>query len=156
MQQVRIINPIYNVYWPPLQQVVANPIRLTSHAELPACNSCQNKEEKLCKCLKCEKWKCGDCTDNSGICIDCMPEEEDKCSHDFDGGRCLDCGKNMVCELCNSNPWDTRCGDCDSGRICYGCCKICSKCDRKICSVCIIMCRCHKYFCEECWNKYDC
>ena len=43
------------------------------------------------------------------------------CDHVFDGGICLDCDEKIACELCDINPWKTRCDECDSGRICDNC-----------------------------------
>ena len=64
------------------------------------------------------------------------------CDHLFDGGICLECGEKLACELCNKNPWETRCDECDSGRICDDCYVFCDICDQKICVVCE-HCTCH-------------
>ena len=58
------------------------------------------------------------------------------CDHVFDGGICLDCDEKIACELCDINPWETRCDECDSGRICDNCYVFCDICNRTICTAC--------------------
>ena len=62
--------------------------------------------------------------------------EEEECDHLFDGGACLHCGILTMCELCDREPWDTRCDICDGGNICIKCYAICKKCTNKLCIVC--------------------
>jgi len=59
-----------------------------------------------------------------------------KCNHEFDGGRCSECGIKMLCVLCGKNPWESRCNVCDKGYICSGCYKRCDECDQNYCKVC--------------------
>ena len=57
--------------------------------------------------------------------------------HDYDGGYCLDCGKAMLCVLCDKRPWRTVCEECEGGRICDECTTTCDTCGRALCDVCI-------------------
>lgn len=58
------------------------------------------------------------------------------CDHQYDGGQCMDCGELQLCELCDTNSWETRCDICDSGKICTDCYHICEICGNKVCIPC--------------------
>lgn len=80
----------------------------------------------------------------------------DKCEYDdedcyYDGGECLKCGDKSMCKLCNKNTWDTRCTNCDDGRICYDCSCMCEVCYYDYCIVCVGM--ISHFICEDCKAK---
>lgn len=58
-----------------------------------------------------------------------------ECSHDFDGGMCLYCGKRSDCNLCNNDEWQVHCDEC-SQRVCDDCYELCDKCNYHICCLC--------------------
>jgi uracil-DNA glycosylase len=76
-----------------------------------------------------------------------------KCKHLFDGGECLNCGEKSLCELCDENPWETRCDQCDKGRICDDCHVTCKKCGNFVCTPCGPL---TNGLCEDCINELPC